>query len=266
MELYAHFPIRLPWRCDYTNTGVTWHLTLLYQWSKPSLCVICKVILNVCLKVNRLIPAIFHPKADVTRGSGPQTARSQVSGRNAAVTLFLCLTTLHDIRVYVGVNNCLRQGLGGNEWSPSLLYCFIHRERNSSRVQLKCNGTRWCTGGKVKGKLANGMGSQHSSHHLGTWCIQHYYRWCAHLGCQQSTELTPPADLNGLVPFAERRDLVCARVPSHFKRSLPLTRRTGGLPNRSGRSGLASASNRTPSPWSTSLYLVIHTVLSWFWT
>jgi len=21
-------------------------------------------------------------------------------------------------------------------------------------------------------------------HYLGTWCIQHYYRWCAHLGCQ----------------------------------------------------------------------------------
>jgi hypothetical protein len=30
------------------------------------------------------------------------------------------------------------------------------------------------------------------------------------------------ADLNGLVPFAERRNLVFARVPSHFKRSLPL--------------------------------------------
>jgi hypothetical protein len=29
-----------------------------------------------------------------------------------------------------------------------------------------------------------------------------------------------PADLNGLVRFAERRNLVCARVPSHFKRSL----------------------------------------------
>ena len=40
--------------------------------------------------------------------------------------------------------------------------------------------------------LANGLGSQYSSHYLGTWCIQHYYRWCAHLGCQQSTELTPP--------------------------------------------------------------------------
>jgi len=29
-----------------------------------------------------------------------------------------------------------------------------------------------------------------------------------------------PADLNGLARFAERRNLVSARVPSHFKRSL----------------------------------------------
>jgi hypothetical protein len=29
-----------------------------------------------------------------------------------------------------------------------------------------------------------------------------------------------PADLNGLVRFAERRNVVSARVPSHFKRSL----------------------------------------------
>jgi len=38
--------------------------------------------------------------------------------------------------------------------------------------------------GKVKGKLTNVVGSQYSSHYLRTWCIQHYYRWCAHLGCQ----------------------------------------------------------------------------------
>ena len=45
----------------------------------------------------------------------------------------------------------------------------------------------------------------------------------AHLGCQQSTELTPPpADLNGLVRFAERRNLVSACVPSHFNCLLPL--------------------------------------------
>jgi hypothetical protein len=49
---------------------------------------------------------------------------------------------------------------------------------------LKCDGTWWRTGEEVKGKLANGVGSQYSSHYLGTWCIHHYYRWCAHLGCQ----------------------------------------------------------------------------------
>ena len=31
------------------------------------------------------------------------------------------------------------------------------------------------------------------------------------------------ADLNGLVRFTERRNLVPARVPSHFKRSIPTT-------------------------------------------
>jgi len=30
-----------------------------------------------------------------------------------------------------------------------------------------------------------------------------------------------PADLNGLVRFAERRNLVSARVMAHFERSLP---------------------------------------------
>ena len=89
------------------------------------------------------------------------------------------------------------------------------------RLQLKCDGTRRPTGREVKGKLSNGVGSQYPSHYLGTWCIQDYYRWCAHLGCQQSTELTPPADLNGLVRFAERRNLVSARVTSHFNWPLP---------------------------------------------
>ena len=31
-----------------------------------------------------------------------------------------------------------------------------------------------------------------------------------------------PADLNGLVRFGERRNLVSARVPSHFKRTIQL--------------------------------------------
>ena len=60
----------------------------------------------------------------------------------------------------------------------------------ASRLQLKHDGTWWCTGGEVKGKLAYAVGSQYSSHCLGTWCIQHYYSRCPHLGCQYLTELT----------------------------------------------------------------------------
>jgi hypothetical protein len=39
-------------------------------------------------------------------------------------------------------------------------------------------------GGGWRGKLVNGVGSQYSSNYLGTRCIQQYYSWCAHLGCQ----------------------------------------------------------------------------------
>jgi hypothetical protein len=90
------------------------------------------------------------------------------------------------------------------------------------RFQLKRNGTWWHTGGEVKGKLANGVGSQYPSHYLGTWCLQHYYHWCAHLGMPVADRTDAPADLNGLVCFAERRNLVSARVPSHFKHSQPM--------------------------------------------
>ena len=63
----------------------------------------------------------------------------------------------------------------------------LQRKRRAGkigRVQLKCDGTRWRTGGEVKGKLAIGVGSQYSSQYLGTWCIQHCYRWRACIGCQ----------------------------------------------------------------------------------
>ena len=70
---------------------------------------------------------------------------------------------------------------------------------------------------EVKGKQANALGSQYSSHYLGTWCIQHYYRSCAHLGCQQSTELTPTGRFKWTRSLShERRNLVSARVPLHF--------------------------------------------------
>jgi hypothetical protein len=57
-----------------------------------------------------------------------------------------------------------------------VLHAHLHLHV-SIRVQVECDGTRCRTGGEVKGKLANGVGSQYSSHYLGTWCIQHYYHY-----------------------------------------------------------------------------------------
>jgi hypothetical protein len=75
---------------------------------------------------------------------------------------------------------------------PNMRYSYDYDSSQTwDRVQLKCDGTRWRTGGEVKGKLANGVGSHYPSHYIGTWCIQHYYLRCAHLGCQYSIELTP---------------------------------------------------------------------------
>ena len=99
---------------------------------------------------------------------------------------------------------------------------YLSKERVvNGRVQLKRDGTRWRTGGEVMGKLPNGVGSQYSSHYLGTLCIHHYYRWCRTPRLTVVDWTDAPADLNGLVRFAER-NLVSARVPSHFKSSLLL--------------------------------------------
>ena len=63
-------------------------------------------------------------------------------------------------------------GTEGNDEMPKPDYTvtFIYA---ASRVQLKCDGARWRTGGEVKGKLANEVDSQCPSHYLGTWCIQY---------------------------------------------------------------------------------------------
>jgi len=73
----------------------------------------------------------------------------------------------------ISLNHTLLQGL--NQFVPAdLLFqtCWPVWLK-CGRVQLKCDGTRWPTGGEVKGKLANGVGSQYPSHYHGTWCIQH---------------------------------------------------------------------------------------------
>ena len=93
-------------------------------------------------------------------------------------TLF-CSSKLMWARRRISFEICKLLGTGYQKVCQPCFRCL-----NVCRLQLECDGTRWYTGGEVKGKLANEMGSQYSSRCLGTWCIHHYYRWWAHLGCQ----------------------------------------------------------------------------------
>ena len=82
-----------------------------------------------------------------------------------------------------------------------------------SRVQLKCDGTRRRTGGEVKGKLANGVGSQYSSHNLGTWCNQHYYTADAHTSCASIRLNWRPCRFKWTRPFRRKtKSGFCASV------------------------------------------------------
>jgi len=76
----------------------------------------------------------------------------------------------------------------------------------SGRVQLKCDGTRWRTGGEVKGKLADEVGSQYSSH-TSERGVSSITIADAHTSAASSRLNWRLADLNGLVRFAERPNL-----------------------------------------------------------
>jgi len=71
----------------------------------------------------------------------------------------------------------------------------------------------------VKGKLANGVGSQYS-HTTSELCVSNITNADAHTSAASSRLNWRPRRLNGLVRFGERRNLVSARVPSHFKRTI----------------------------------------------
>ena len=83
-----------------------------------------------------------------------------------------CVHGLRTLTVWLTVM-ALMQLLARENMSVGVLICkfmtLIHVQpifsdwpRNHCRLQLKCDSTRWRTGGEVKGKLANGVGSQYS--------------------------------------------------------------------------------------------------------
>jgi hypothetical protein len=80
------------------------------------------------------------------------------------------------------------------------------------RVQLKCDGTRWRKGWEVKGKLANGVGSQYS-YTASERGVSSITTADAHSSAASSQLNWRPSDLNGLVRLAERQNLFSARVP-----------------------------------------------------
>ena len=87
------------------------------------------------------------------------------------------------------------------------------------RVCFKPDGTRWRTGYEVKGKLANGLGSQYF--HTASECgVSSITNADAHTSAASSRLNYSPANLNGLVRLCERRNVVSARVPSGSARAL----------------------------------------------
>ena len=92
------------------------------------------------------------------------------------------------------------------------------------RARSEPGGTRWRTGGEVKGKLVNGVGSQYSNA-TSERGLSSITQADAHTSAASSRlNWRPPPDLNGLVRFGERRNLVSARVPSRSARAIHTTK------------------------------------------
>ena len=92
----------------------------------------------------------------------------------------------------------------------------------SCRVKLKCDGTCWLTGGEVKGNcwmlLVASTLHTTSEHAVSSITTVDAYNSAAN----NRLNWRPPAYLNGLVRLAAKTKCgFSARVPWHFKRSLP---------------------------------------------
>jgi hypothetical protein len=85
----------------------------------------------------------------------------------------------------------------------------------TGRVQLKCDGTRWRPDGEVKGKLANGVGSQYSytTSEQGASSNAHTSAACSRLNWR-------PRRFKWTRPFRRKTKSGFWCVPSHFKSSV----------------------------------------------
>ena len=119
-----------------------------------------------------------HQRASGVRRTALTSANSvQRTERNVTVTRELHVGSVISAG-YKRLILCPSFFITRHKHKDKWLYSILHYELwwqqcTKYRLQLKCDCTRWRTEGEVKRKLANGVGSQYSSH----------YRWCAQLGC-----------------------------------------------------------------------------------
>ena len=96
-------------------------------------------------------------------------------------------------------------------WMSVCCDCCVLSGRG--RLQLKCDGTRWSREGKWRGNWRI------------EWVESTLHTTSEH-GVSSSRLNWRPRRINGLVRFVERRNMVSARVPSHFNRHLSATGRS----------------------------------------
>jgi len=80
--------------------------------------------------------------------------------------------------------------LRATTWDTAVLVVWTGRARDvEQKGNVMAHGNARMEKWRGKRRMA-GVASSRALYR--TRSIQHYYRWCAHLGCQQPTELTPP--------------------------------------------------------------------------
>ena len=180
------------------------------------------------------------PSEEKTVGAEQATLEQQLLAGQPPGTVIKCVTA-QVIQTPQGPRIVL-QGLHGAEFTPQQLAVVQQQVKQQllkgtvcrplayvaqstwrisvCRVCLKPDGTQWCMGREVKGIWQMEWVAS-------TLTLPRNVVYAALLPLMCTPRLPvvdktdAPADLNGLIRFNERLNLVSARVPSHFKHSLP---------------------------------------------
>ena len=122
--------------------------------------------------------------------------------------------------VWNGHSRTTKHGI--KKWNSKALHHLALKAQSklpSGRVQLKCDGTRWRPGREVKGKLANGVDSQYSSHYLGT-CVSSNTTADAHTSAASSRLNWRPRRFKWTRPFRRKEEIWFLRVCHHISNAV----------------------------------------------